>query len=398
MILAKIGKITRLLAVISLVLAYCTGFLLKGKGEADSLRHHFSELQFKDVYSAGETYVVKPAGKDVPAGYIHISSANGWGGPLKTAVWIDEKQMIKKIAVLSHKETPSFFDHINRVGFFNQFAGKKILDPLHLENGVDGVSGATISSLGFTKSIRQSASQVAKERFRLSVPVERVEFKFGKNEMLLLIFYTVVLISVLKKYKKVRYLSLATGIVFLGIIANRPITLSNFSSLLLGYIPDIHTQLFFWLLVIGTIAITLLYGRNIYCSWMCPFGGVQEFISLAGGFRVKTSTRVNQVMKKGVYVLFWLALMITFITSNPALGTYEPFAVLFSLKGMAIQWYLVSIAIIGSFVIPRFWCRFFCPVGVCLKYTASFGRNLKQVLVKERIKQWKEKRNTCPTS
>ena len=58
--------------------------------------------------------------------------------------------------------------------------------------------------------------------------------------------------------------------------------------------------------------------------------------------------------------------MITFLTSNPGLGTFEPFATLFSLKGAGIQWYMVSVAIIGSFFIPRFWCRFFCPVGLCL--------------------------------
>ena len=78
--------------------------------------------------------------------------------------------------------------------------------------------------------------------------------------------------------------------------------------------------------------------------------------------------------------MLWLALMITFVTSNPALGTYEPFAVLFSLKGLGIQWYLVSVAIIGAFMIPRFWCRFFCPVGLCLDATAKLGRRLARLI------------------
>ena len=70
--------------------------------------------------------------------------------------------------------------------------------------------------------------------------------------------------------------------------------------------------------------------------------------------------------------------MIAFLTSNPALVAYEPFATLFGFKGTGVQWYLVSVAVIGSFLIPRFWCRFFCPVGAFLKQVLKFQKSIVQ--------------------
>ncbi len=102
---------------------------------------------------------------------------------------------------------------------------------------------------------------------------------------------------------------------------------------------------------------------------------MQEFITLIGGVRLRLSKKTLQLAEYSVYFFFWLALMITFITSNPSMGTYEPFATLFSFKGIGVQWYLVSVAVIGSFVIPRFWCRCFCPVGAFLKQVLKLKRS-----------------------
>jgi polyferredoxin len=61
--------------------------------------------------------------------------------------------------------------------------------------------------------------------------------------------------------------------------------------------------------------------------------------------------------------LLWLCLMIIFIGRLPAAGAYEPFAMMFSLEGVGIQWYILPLALIGSFFMSTFWCRFFCPAG-----------------------------------
>jgi polyferredoxin len=75
-------------------------------------------------------------------------------------------------------------------------------------------------------------------------------------------------------------------------------------------------------------------------------------------------------------VLLWLALMIIFLSSHPSLGAYEPFAMMFSLQGIGVQWYILPISIIGAFFITNFWCRFFCPVGRSLTTILQFRRKV----------------------
>jgi NosR/NirI family nitrous oxide reductase transcriptional regulator len=74
----------------------------------------------------------------------------------------------------------------------------------------------------------------------------------------------------------------------------------------------------------------------------------------------------------------WASLLAAFIigqiAAHPALGSYEPFAMMFSLEGIGIQWYILPAAIIGSFFVPSFWCRLFCPVGLYLNEIVRFRR------------------------
>jgi len=58
--------------------------------------------------------------------------------------------------------------------------------------------------------------------------------------------------------------------------------------------------------------------------------------------------------------------MLIFLSTHPAPGSYEPFAMMFSLEGLGIQWYLLPAALIGSMFVPKFCCRMFCPVGLYL--------------------------------
>jgi polyferredoxin len=81
-------------------------------------------------------------------------------------------------------------------------------------------------------------------------------------------------------------------------------------------------------------------------------------------------------------VLLWLALMIIFLSSHPSLGAYEPFAMMFSLQGIGVQWYILPISIIGAFFITNYWCRFFCPVGCSLTTLLQLRRKVFSFLKK----------------
>ncbi len=47
---------------------------------------------------------------------------------------------------------------------------------------------------------------------------------------------------------------------------------------------------------------------------------------------------------------------------------------MFSLEGIGIQWYILPLALIGSFFMSNFWCRFFCPAGNALSMLVRLRR------------------------
>lgn len=369
-------KLIILLAGLSLGLAYTSGLLADKKETLGILQGHFPDQTVTEVANEKPYYEVKGRDSGLREMLVIVEETQGWGGPLTVGSVIDTEGVLRNVLVLDHKETPSFFDHLVQNGFFRQFADKQVDAPLKTGTDIDAISSATVSSVGFTKGVRLGTHWAGREVFAKDIPPEQEVWKIGHEEYLLIGLYALILICLLRKYFRLRLYVLVLSIAFVGFYANRTISISNIGSLLLGYIPAPHEQLFWWLLVVGTLVLTLLLGKNFYCAWMCPFGGMQEFITKVGGLNFRVSRRLEKILRGMVYFLLWFALMIIFITRNPALGNFEPFAVLFSLHGLGVQWYLVTLALLGAFVIPKFWCRFFCPVGGFLKQVVWLKRVL----------------------
>ena len=374
----KIKKIIKYFFILSLAAAYVSGYFLKENGSLENVQTHFPDKKIVKIGGSPDRYEIRNQNDGHLSSVLIVSKSQGWGGPLKLGTIIDSEQSVQQVIILSHKETPTFYQSLTNNHFFIQYQNKKINERFQVETDIDGVSGATISSKAFTKAIRKGAHWMALNEYNMIVEEIPIEWEFGSNEFILIVLYLIVVISSLKKYTKVRKFTLAFGLGFIGIYLNYPISVSNVASLSLGYFPNIQEYLFWYLLVVGTLLLTIIYGKNFYCSWICPFGAMQEFISIFGGVRLHLNQRTIHMARYMVYFLFWLSFMIMFITSNPSLGTFEPYATLFSLKGNGVQWYLVSIAIIGSFFIPRFWCRFFCPTGLILKQVKKIQFRIKQ--------------------
>jgi len=113
-------------------------------------------------------------------------------------------------------------------------------------------------------------------------------------------------------------------------------------------------------------------------------GVLQDYTAKLSGINIVMSKKNVRLAKAIAFFLTWLALAIIFITSNPALGTYEPFAAFFRVEGAGIQWYILPVVVLGSFILRRFFCRFFCPVGVVLNLLVKSRNNLENMLKRQK--------------
>ena len=137
----------------------------------------------------------------------------------------------------------------------------------------------------------------------------------------------------------------------------------------------------------GSVTYAFFLRRNIYCKAVCPFHAVEMVLVKIGGIKLTLTPVVQQVAKRSARFLLWLALIIIFLSNNPAMGSYEPFAMVFGLQGEGIQWYILPLVLIGVLMIKDYFCKYFCPVGRSFNYIVKFRKWLdRKVLLLSKSK------------
>ena len=114
-----------------------------------------------------------------------------------------------------------------------------------------------------------------------------------------------------------------------------------------------------------------VWGRGVFCGWLCPFGALQELIANIGKFLKIKQIKIPEKYNKTSLNIKYIILLTLFITCFMApnflnLGSeIEPFKTAISMK-FNREWYYVIYAIlllaVGLFI-ERFFCRFICPLG-----------------------------------
>lgn len=356
----------KIIAILILVISLFVSWMLPEKDLLPFVKEVLPQAQsFQKVTSSPLTYegiVQGEDGKTQRVGYVVIDQAMGYGGPIKMAIGIDLEGKIQNAVIVNYKDTPSFVHMVLNHGYLKQFIGKDITESLNIEKDIDRISGATYTSRGIAKAISQGSHAVARTQFKLGVLDEKVAFKFGAKEISVLSLVILMLIGVVLKNKKLRWVTLIGSLIFIGFKFNTPFSLANVAALLMGNFPSIRENLVWYILMIGIPVITIVAGRNLYCFWLCPFGALQEILSKIGGGNFKCSNKkIETNASKIRYVLVYLALLVSILLQSPGFAGYEPYSTLFGLQGFGIEWFILPLVLFPSLLIRRFWCRFFCP-------------------------------------
>ena len=171
-------------------------------------------------------------------------------------------------------------------GLIRQLKGAAYADSFDSDQGIDVVSGATYTSIAIIECAKVGSRQIAKEELGLKVPTDiKTKFSLGIPEIALVLLYLVALAGVYTSFpykKMLRWITLVAGLVILGFWFSLPLTLSRVNLFLIGFWPDWHDHLYWYILVYGFFLILLVTRKNIYCSWICPLGCIQDGIGLVG--------------------------------------------------------------------------------------------------------------------
>lgn len=309
-----------------------------------------------------------------------LNEESGYGGPLIAGPLVNEKGIIEKVLLVDNKETHSFIRKLQAHNFFSQFEEMHIRDRLIIGEDIDAVNGATISCVAIANVVRQSAHHLGKRDFNLSYETIEASWEFSLKDYVLLFLFIIASIAVFAGKKRWRYVSLGISLVFLGFYFNSALNVSHFGRLILGFLPSLKSNVFWFIMVFGSIGFAFFLKKNVYCNAMCPFHAVETIMVKIGGIKIKFTPGIQKVAKHSSKFLLWLALMLILISRNPTIGSFEPFAMVFGLEGEGWHWYLLPLVLIGILLIKDYFCRYFCPVGKGFWYIIKFRKLLDSQL------------------
>jgi len=371
------------LAYISLTIAFIIGYFKFSDNKRNEISHlEFivkNELLLNEFDS--ETYSVQK--KDSLVGYLAVGEAQGYGGPLSIAVFADTSGTIIETELINSYESASFLAKLGNKKYYDQYFGKEVNSHFVIKEDLDVVSGATVSSVAIAEAARDASFKIAGNNLNLEIPPIERAFRFTYKEGIVLFLFVLGIITVFLGKKKLRYVSLFLGFIFLGFMFSASLSITHFGRIFLGYFPDIYSHFIWWLLMAGTITIIIGWGRNVYCSTLCPFHATQILLNKISGINLKIPPKQAKILAKTPFYLLWLSLMLIFLSSNPTISSYEPFAMLFSLEGVGIQWYILPASLIGALFFSNFFCRFFCPVGASFRWMLQLQKQVKSLILQK---------------
>jgi NosR/NirI family transcriptional regulator, nitrous oxide reductase regulator len=222
---------------------------------------------------------------------------------------------------------------------------------------------------------------------------------FGLTLLVFILMFQDVLARRPKLLLRLRHAFLVYTVVFIGWYALAQLSVVNIFTFTSSLGRDFSWNTFLmdpmmfilWTFVAATL---LLWGRGVYCGWLCPFGAMQELIN-----EVSRKLKVPQfefpwAVHERLWAIKYMILLVLFGISMHSLSTaevyaeVEPFKTAVTLRFQR-EWGFVlyaGILLAISVVNRKFFCRYMCPLGAGLAIPARI-----------RLFDWLKRHKECGT-
>ncbi len=212
-----------------------------------------------------------------------------------------------------------------------------------------------------------------------------------------LIFMQDYLVRYPKLMHRMRTGYLLFTVFFIGWYSLGQLSVVNVFTFVGAVYTEFHWELFLldpvifilWAFVAMTL---LLWGRGIFCGWLCPFGAIQELVNEAARkLKIKQIELPFAVHErlwavKYIILLFLFGLSLESLSLAEQYAEVEPFKTTIMLKFQR-EWgyvfYAVLLIVISVFN-RKLYCRYICPLGAALAIPARV-----------RLFDWLRRRKEC---
>ncbi len=349
------------------------------------------------------------------------------GKPIDSLVGFDIQGVIRGVRIVAHKE-PILMVGVSEgdlARYTRQYHGLRVGDDIRVggpagsgRDVIDGISGATITVMVINRVVTEAVRRVAAARGLLVgngneqhvVSTEPLWTKLWLDRVWDLVILglglaTLLLILMVQDWlagnptllQRLRTAYLVYTLLFIGVYGMAQLSVINVFTFLNALLRDFRWEGFLLdpmiFLLWGFVAFTvLLWGRGVYCGWLCPFGALQELLFRVGRRLGLPEWEPPAVVHERLWAIKYVLLLGLFGLSLQSLGAVEqaveiePFKTVFALRLMR-EWpyvaYAVTLLAVGLLV-RKCYCRYLCPLGAALTFPGRF-----------RIFDWLRRRKEC---
>jgi len=349
------------------------------------------------------------------------------GKPINSLVGFDLTGTIRGVRIVEHQE-PILVVGISDADltrYTAQYSGLAVTDDIRIGGQaapgrptIDSISGATITVMVINRAVAESVKRVSMARGLLQAEGESIRFvpaeplwltlwhqrywevavlSVGLLVLLMILLFQDWLASHPTLLKRVRTGYLLFTLLFVGAYGMAQLSVVNVLTFVNALLHGFQWESFLMdpliFLLWGFVAFTvLLWGRGVYCGWLCPFGALQELL-----FRLGQRLRLPEweppaVLHERLWAIKYVLLIGLFGLSLQSLDNAErvaeaePFKTVFALRFLR-DWpfvlYALGVLAIGL-VVRKAYCRYLCPLGAALTFPGRF-----------RIFEWLRRRKEC---
>lgn len=291
------------------------------------------------------------------------TSVAGFGGNLRVVVGISPDGKIAGIQLGENYESYGFIERVKSEGFFKKWNGLSVEEAAKAD--VDTVSGATMSTTAIKSMVALNLSKYSSTK--IAETSEDSASLWLKIAVFVILAYSLFAFFLPQKTAKFRIFHLIALAAVLGFIGGSALSMESFKNWLISgniaLVPAVILAL--------AMIITIIFGKNFYCNFLCPFGAMQE---LLGKIPLPKKSFPPKFMKgvsvfKVVLLIVIYVLMILKVVED--FTVFEPFSA-FKFEAAALpSLAIAALFLIISLFVNRPWCRFFCPTGTLLSMSAK---------------------------
>ena len=350
--------------------------VMKGKPKAEIPNSEISTQQEVAAISdaiLGEVYLTTPWADDLA----------GYQGPTSTLIGFNQEGKCVGLVVNETYDNEPYASYLNDDYSFLDFYQGRTLDELSKldpeENGIDGVSGATMTSQSVAKAIPLAANKIlnserAAGTSKPAAPSYRPLSSYWMDALtgVLTIVGLALSFTKLSRQKSFRIFFQVFLVVTMGFWSGHMIS----QALAVGWAQNgIPWQVAPGLVILSLAAllVPVFSKHQTYCQHLCPLGAIQQLGRKKLPWSLKLPKWATRILAGIPWVLLSIVVVAGVSRANLNLAALEAF------DGFAFRvagWASISILVVGvlfSLVTPMAYCRFGCPTGAVLNFLKYRG-------------------------